>query len=42
MKQDLSEFKDEVRGTLMVSVLCVLCQETYATDTKECEGVLTL
>jgi len=35
MKQDLSEFKDEVRGTLMVSVLCVLHQGTHTTDVKK-------
>jgi len=35
MKQDLSEFKDKVRGTLMVSMLCVLRGGTHTTDMKK-------
>jgi len=35
MKQDLNEFKDEVRGTLMFCVLCILCQETHTTGMKK-------
>jgi len=40
MKQDLSEFKDEVRWTLMVSTLCVLRRGTHTTDMKKYHNLL--